>query len=131
MNGREADIVERLRESVRAEYEQTEERDQAAYMLGHIALGDVRIEAADLIERLSQENEGLRTALTKLRLTARLLLQNAEGCAINHYGEDFQLFGPPGWIVDCEAVIVEAEAAIPSALPLSEEGIPLSEEGMK
>ncbi|WEK42936.1 MAG: hypothetical protein P0Y64_16585 [Candidatus Sphingomonas colombiensis] len=27
-----------------------------------------------------------------------LLQQNSEGCAQNHYGEDFALFGMPGWL---------------------------------
>jgi hypothetical protein len=63
-------------------------------------------------DSLRLQRDALLAALTELRLTARLLLQNAEGCAVNHYGEDFQLFGPPGWITDCEAAIVEAEAAL-------------------
>lgn len=61
--------------------------------------------------------DGLREALTELRLTARVLLQNAEGCAINHHGADFEIHGPPGWLADAENVIVKAEAALASAAP--------------
>ena len=51
-------------------------------------------------------------ALGKLRLTARILLQNAEGCAVNHYGLDYQIHGAPGWLADCEASIKDAESAL-------------------
>jgi hypothetical protein len=54
--------------------------------------------------------EHLEAALAGLRLTARVLLQNAEGCAVNHYGEDFYLHGEPGWLRDCRLSIEEAEA---------------------
>lgn len=54
----------------------------------------------------------LKAALTSLRLTARVLLQNAEGCAVNHYGEDFQLHGEPGWLADSRKTIEAAEAVL-------------------
>lgn len=56
--------------------------------------------------------EQLEKSLTGLRLTARLLLQNAEGCAVDHYGEDFHLHGEPGWLRDCRSDIEAAEAAL-------------------
>lgn len=54
----------------------------------------------------------LEAALRSLRHTARVLLQNAEGCAVNHYGEDFSLHGEPGWLRDCRSTIEAAEAVI-------------------
>ncbi len=52
----------------------------------------------------------LERSLTALRLTARVLLQNAEGCAINHHGGDYYLHGEPGWLKDCRRSIEQAEA---------------------
>lgn len=54
----------------------------------------------------------LREALTRLRKSAVLLQQNAEGCAVNHYGEDFGLYGMPGWLRDTAADIEAARSAI-------------------
>lgn len=54
----------------------------------------------------------LEAALRDLRLTARVLLQNAYGCAVNHYGVDLQLHGEPGWLRDCRTSIEAAEAAL-------------------
>lgn len=54
----------------------------------------------------------LHEALADLRKTAALLQQNALGCATNHYGQDFQLHGMPGWLVDTAASIERALAAM-------------------
>lgn len=62
----------------------------------------------------------LENALRSLRLTARVLLQNSEGCAINHYGADYYLHGEPGWLKDCRGSIEAAEAALRN----SPEGVP-------
>lgn len=77
---------------------------QRLYGLPHRLVSDLS-EAKAEIERL-------RGALTHLRLTAALLLQNAEGCAVNHYGEDFQTHGMPGWLADCKRDIDAAVAAL-------------------
>lgn len=58
------------------------------------------------------ENERLRAMLERLRKSAALLQQNAEGCAVNHYGEDFSLFGMPGWLADTRSDIEAAIAAL-------------------
>ena len=63
--------------------------------------------------------EPMREALAKLVTTSQLLLQNAEGCAVNHYGEDFQKCGRPGWLADCENDIVTARTAL-STLPVND-----------
>ncbi len=55
---------------------------------------------------------GLKAALKELRLTSVILLQNAEGCAVNHYGADFSLHGEPGWLRDCRISIKKAEALL-------------------
>lgn len=44
-------------------------------------------------------------ALEKLRKSAALLQQNAEGCAVNHYGDDFHIHGMPCWLTDTAADI--------------------------
>lgn len=44
----------------------------------------------------------------KLRVAASLLQANAEGCAANHYGEDFAEHGMPGWLADTAADIEAA-----------------------
>lgn len=56
--------------------------------------------------------DAVKSVLRELRLTARVLLQNAEGCAVNHYGEDFNLHGEPGWLRDCRRSIEKAEAVL-------------------
>ena len=77
-----------------------------------IGYGDLYNEdGPDAAERIEQ----LEAALRSLRLTACVLLQNAEGCAVNHYGEDFQLHGEPGWLRDCRLEIEKAEALLPAA----------------
>lgn len=52
----------------------------------------------------------LEGALDALITDAKLLHQNAEGCAVNHYGEDYYLHGRPGWLSDTEATIAKAVA---------------------
>lgn len=58
----------------------------------------------------------LLEALESMVREASMLLQNAEGCAANHYGEDFELHGEPQWITDSRARIVQARAAISKAI---------------
>lgn len=48
----------------------------------------------------------------RLIKTAKLLLANAEGCAVNHHGRDFDQYGLPKWLDDCQADILAAEAAL-------------------
>lgn len=48
----------------------------------------------------------------KLLLAAKLLYQNAEGCAVNHHEVDFKAFGLPGWLADCKRDIENAEASL-------------------
>lgn len=48
----------------------------------------------------------------RLRKAASLLLQNAEGCARNHYGEDWYLHGMPGWLRDTQSEIEAASDAL-------------------
>ena len=64
------------------------------------------------IVALLDDRERLREALGQLRKSATLLQQNAEGCAVNHYGEDFAIQGLPGWLADTAADIGRATAAL-------------------
>lgn len=67
---------------------------------------------AEDIVRACNRYDKIREALAKLLTTAQLLLQNAEACAMNHHWRDFQEFGPPGWLADCENEILAARAAL-------------------
>ena len=64
-------------------------------------------------------SEKLREAMKSLVRTAQLLQQNAEGCAVNHHGLDFQEQGLPGWLRDTQKSIDAAYAALaePAAAP--------------
>src|SRR3546814_8188299 len=56
--------------------------------------------AADRIKALSERVAELEAAGEVLRREAAMLAQSAIGCAVNHYGEDFQRHGLPGWLRD-------------------------------
>lgn len=56
--------------------------------------------------------EALASQLRKLLTTAKMLLSNAEGCAMNHYGDDYAIHGAPGWLTDCQADIERAQAVL-------------------
>lgn len=75
---------------------------------------DLMREAATMIETLSRAPSD-----EELLKTAQLLLQNAEGCAVNHYGHDFETMGCPGWLKDAKAVI-EAAALRRVSRPVQE-----------
>lgn len=62
-----------------------------------------------------QVNADLLEALKELRLTAQLLQQNSEGCAVKHHGINIELDGLPGWLKDTKASIDRALAAIAKA----------------
>lgn len=47
-----------------------------------------------------------------LRNDAVMLLNNAEGCAVSHYGFDAETRGMPQWLTDCRTRIVDAFAAL-------------------
>lgn len=59
----------------------------------------------DLLRRVAEALEGLR-------LTASLLQQNSEGCAQNHYGEDFSQHGKPAWLTHTAADIHRGASAL-------------------
>lgn len=54
-----------------------------------------------------EETRGLLEALISMVREASMLLQNAEGCAANHYGNDIELHGEPQWTTDSRARIKE------------------------
>jgi DNA-binding MarR family transcriptional regulator len=80
-----------------------------------------KVRAIEVIRRSGQigvaSTDAALSILRELRLTARILLQNSEGCAANHYGSDHELFGMPGWLRDSEAVIKKAEAFLAKSDP--------------
>ena len=62
-------------------------------------------------------SEEMREALETLRKETALLLQNAEGCAANHYGNDIEIHGMPGWIADCRYRIATALSTLREQTP--------------
>lgn len=58
--------------------------------------------------------EGVVMALDRLIKTAKLLHQNAVGCAMDHHGADFYVHGLPGWLSDCQADIAYADTTLAS-----------------
>jgi hypothetical protein len=85
-------------------------------------LGDLS-EAGSALEEIPMTD---RTELaTRLLATAKVLLQNAQGCAENHHGHDFATMGEPGWIRDCRSDIEKFEAAdlLSSPIPMDEAGL--------
>lgn len=55
--------------------------------------------------------------MRRLLTAAKLLYANAEGCAVNHYSDDFAIHGLPGWLADCAADIQAAEQALATPAP--------------
>lgn len=53
-----------------------------------------------------------REELERFATSAALLLANAEGCAVNHYGEDHALHGTPGWLSDCAADVARLRSLL-------------------
>lgn len=64
----------------------------------------LRAELSALRERMAEAEK----VIERLGTTAALLQANAEGCAVNHHGEDFHLHGMPGWLSDTAKDIVRA-----------------------
>lgn len=67
--------------------------------------------------RLMSASPEMLESLIDLRKAAALLQQNSEGCAFNHYGNDIELNGLPGWLADTKASIDHALAVIAKACP--------------
>lgn len=87
------------------------QRELPPYYNQFLRLGAVIPLAEDLPSDASGNDELVET-LTNLRRWAVVLHQNSVGCAINHYGADFEAEGMPGWLVDAQAAIKQADAAI-------------------
>jgi hypothetical protein len=90
----------------------------------HYTAHNAIVEAKDAtIARLEAERMRLRTKLSRLITSAVMLQRNAEGCAVNHYGEDFSIHGMPGWLADTQRDILAAEDEL-NPTPDPEDGIP-------
>lgn len=59
--------------------------------------------------------EANRDVFNRLLTAAKLLYANSEGCAVNHYGEDFATHGLPGWLASCASDIEAASAVLHSS----------------
>ena len=113
-----AELRDRLSEGVICTGE-TETDDGVTELYDVDDATDAMADAACAIDQLLADRTALlakveryERALTRLGLNAALLLENAKGCAVNHYGHDIELNGMPGWLADCEREINDARAAL-------------------
>lgn len=53
-----------------------------------------------------------REKLARIRSSMTLLLNNSQGCALNHYGDDAATLGLPGWLEDCRKDVLDFTAMI-------------------
>lgn len=96
---------------------------------GDYELAPEQLDAVWEAKAIAFKVPALVEALRDLRSHAVTLLQNSEGCAVNHYGEDFSLFGMPGWLADARAAVERATDAIaPFQAPVSDPSTPLKQE---
>ena len=80
---------------------------EAAYLnIASALFAEAAREYRAALRRVEALEAGLRSVIHE----GELLLQNAEGCALNHYGHDVELFGMPGWITTCRERLTEARA---------------------
>ena len=60
--------------------------------------------AATVIQQAFAERDGeiarLREVMSRARISAAMLIANAEGCIANHHALDFEQQGEPGWLSD-------------------------------
>lgn len=60
--------------------------------------------AATVIQQAFAERDGeierLREVMSRARISAAMLIANAEGCIANHHALDFEQQGEPGWMSD-------------------------------
>lgn len=88
---------------------------ECPYTHAPVLLRDAYATLAAENERLKEMVEEMVEGLERLRKSAAMLQQNSEGCAVNHYGEDFGLFGMPSWLADTATDIEAARALISRA----------------
>lgn len=85
----------------------TADRDFTLALVNAYRAGEI-VHAATVAGRI----ERLEAAAEVLRKEAAILLQNAEGCAVSHYGHDPELHGMPSWLADSRHRIEEAARAL-------------------
>lgn len=85
---------------------QDQELDQVAFEMWFSTNASTRA-SDDTIKALTE-------ALEKLLVATKMLQRSAEGCAVNHYGEDFSLHGMPGWLADTYRDIEAARETLAS-----------------
>lgn len=56
--------------------------------------------------------EEIAPTMRRLIMVAKVLRQNSEACAVQHYGIDIAIDGLPGWLADCGKDIAAADAAL-------------------
>ncbi len=103
------DVTPEIIAAVRRHVAQTDKDAEIAALKAEVAfLLPFRYRAEAAEARVAE----LEAGIARLSRAARMLQQNSEGCAINHYGDDFALFGKPGWLADTEADIAAVDALL-------------------
>jgi hypothetical protein len=105
--GRLGSAIERERDEAVRDLAQVREERDAAEAEAAQWKADA---AAEFLKRQKAEAALGEAVKVVERLTgaAKLLQANSEGCAVNHYGEDFGLHGVPGFLIDTQADIEAA-----------------------
>lgn len=89
----------------------------------HIAqLQKSNVELQEQRHALQMSHDALFEAFENLLTSAKILHQNAVGCAVNHYGEDYEIHGLPDWLAGTEMDIINADLIRSAARPLVREG---------
>lgn len=82
----------------------------------HLAAADAALKVMAPGSRFTVEGVEMMVVdagkLQRLLSAAKLCYGQSEGCAVNHYGEDFATHGMPGWLVDAAADIAEGSAML-------------------
>lgn len=84
-------------------------------------VGDPEQSAKDIANALNEEEVNkamiadLVGALASLISTAEMLHEQCDGCAINHYGDDYAIQGIPGYIAAAKTDIDAAKAVVARA----------------
>lgn len=63
-------------------------------------------------DKLKARIAELEEVLERLLVSAKMLQANSEGCAQNHFPDDYQHHGCPAWLWDTQRDITQAHAAL-------------------
>jgi hypothetical protein len=114
-NAREINYVARCSPASIRKISEMVAADKARIAELEVLLAEANL-VGDVVGNISESNikriAALETAMERLIKTTVLLKQNSEGCAVNHYGDDYATHGMPAWLADCESEIKAARAVL-------------------